>query len=142
MDPTATFDLPASAALADDHPEGAGVARQRSAFSQFAVNVVDRQVGRLSGALSGAADSIQSVVDQPDSPIDQTFRGYAESATEQLRKLADRAGNQDGAEMIDGLRKLASANPATTAAIGAAVGAALGLAIATLGSRLGDSVAD
>jgi hypothetical protein len=73
-------------------------ASQQAGFAQFAVKAVDRQFGRLSGALNGVADSIEEFVDRPDSPVDETLKGYAASASEKLRSLAERTGDQDAAE--------------------------------------------
>jgi len=106
---------------------------QPSGFSQFAFNAVDRQFGRLSGALNGVAESIDEFVDRPDSPIDDTLRGYATSASEKLRSLADRTGEQDAAEMLGSIRRAATKYPVATAGIGAAIGAALGVALVAFG---------
>jgi ElaB/YqjD/DUF883 family membrane-anchored ribosome-binding protein len=108
-------------------------ASQQAGFAQFAVKAVDRQFGRLSGALNGVADSIEEFVDRPDSPVDETLKGYAASASEKLRSLAERTGDQDAAEMLGSIRRAAVDHPVATAGIGAAIGAALGFALVAFG---------
>ncbi len=108
---------------------------ERSAFSQFAIVAVDRQTARLSSALTGVAESIETLVDRADPPLDDVFRGYGSAASDRLKTLAARIDDQDAAEMLGNIRRVAVDHPVATVGIGAAVGAAFGLAVITLGRR-------
>ncbi len=114
-----------------DAQPGAG----RSAFSQFAIVAVDRQTARLSSALTGVAESIETLVDRADPPLDDVFRGYGSAASDRLKTLAARIDDQDAAEMLGNIRRVAVDHPVATVGIGAAVGAVFGLAVVTLGRR-------
>jgi ElaB/YqjD/DUF883 family membrane-anchored ribosome-binding protein len=108
---------------------------ERSAFSQFAIVAVDRQTARLSSALTGVAESIETLVDRADPPLDDVFRGYGSAASDRLKTLAARIDDQNAAEMLGNIRRAAVDHPVATVGIGAAVGAAFGLAVITLGRR-------
>jgi len=108
---------------------------EHSAFSQFAIVAVDRQAGRLSSALTGVAESIDTLVDRADPPLDDVFRGYGSAASDRLKSLAARIDDQDAAEMLGNIRRVAVDHPVATVGIGAAVGAVFGLAVVTLGRR-------
>jgi len=108
---------------------------ERSAFSQFAIVAVDRQTTRLSSALTGVAESIEALVDRADPPLDDAFRGYGSAASDRLKNLAARIDDQDAAEMLGNIRRVAVDHPVATVGIGAAMGAVFGLAVVTLGRR-------
>lgn len=116
---------------AADRPDSR--APERAAFAQFAVDAVDRRIGRVTGALTGIADSFDDLIARADPPIAEPFAGYAASASDGLRKLARRAGDQDAAGLIGGIGRAATSHPVATAGIGAAMGAAIGLAVVALG---------
>lgn len=104
-----------------------------STFAQFAIATVDRRIGRVAGGLVGLADSFDDIVRRADPPLAEPFSGYAVSASDGLRSLARRAGEQNAVELIGGIGRAAKNHPVATAGIGAVVGAAIGLAIVALG---------
>ncbi len=105
----------------------------RSSFAQFAARAVNRQAGRLAGTLTGIADSIDASVARGDPQIGETLKGYAVSASDGLRILARRTGDQDAADLISGLGRAAVRHPVVTTGVGAMVGAAFGVALVMLG---------
>ncbi|MBY8820860.1 hypothetical protein [Sphingomonas colocasiae] len=106
---------------------------ERSTVAQFAVEAVDRRIGRVSSGLTGLADSLDDIVRRTDPPFAEPFAGYAASATDGLRKLARHAGDRNADELIGGIGRTVGRHPLLTAGVGAALGAAVGIAVVALG---------
>jgi len=117
-------------------------ASERSTFAQFAARAVNRQAGRLADTLTGIADSIDASVARSDPQIGETMKDYAGSASDGLRTLARRTGDQDAADLISGLGRAAVRHPVVTTGIGAIVGAAFGVALVMLGRSANPPVSD
>lgn len=113
-----------------------------SGLTQFAARVMDRQAGRLAVTLTGIADSIDASVARSDPQIGETLKGYAVSASDRLRILARRTGDQDAADLISGLGRAAVRHPVVTTGVGAMVGAAFGVALVMLGRSANPPVSD
>jgi len=111
----------------------------RSALPQFAIDAANRQVARVSGILNEAADSIDGLAGGEESVLPAPIRGFAASASDMLRDLAERAEAQDAGRLVQSLQRQAAASPMATASIGAAIGALLGLALIRLGPSADDA---
>jgi ElaB/YqjD/DUF883 family membrane-anchored ribosome-binding protein len=126
------LDMAVDGSTEDSGPASGGRSLATS-LPRFAVVAADKQIGRISDALTGAADTIDGLVSDEATQLPEAVRDLIRSASGKLRGVADSASEQDAAGLLNGLQQLAAKNPAVTAGIGAAIGAALGLALARIG---------
>lgn len=104
-----------------------------SAIPQFAINAANRQFSRVAEVLTGTAEAIDDLLASQELPLPDGIHGFAETASDTLRGLADRASEQEAGDLLAGLQRTATNQPWATASICAALGAALGLALTRLG---------
>jgi hypothetical protein len=99
----------------------------QSAFPQFAVDAANRQIGKVGDALTGAADSIDTMFDRQELPFGDQLQGYAADGAAKLRRWGAQAGEQDAGALMTDLQRTAAARPVLAVAIGAGLGVALAL---------------
>lgn len=117
-------DTPALSQQSDTAESGS----TKTAFPQFAVDAANRQIGKVGDALTGAADSIDSMFERQELPLfGEQLQGYASDGAAKLRRWGQQAGEQDAGELMADLQRTAAARPALAIALGAGLGAALAL---------------
>jgi ElaB/YqjD/DUF883 family membrane-anchored ribosome-binding protein len=108
-----------------------------SLMGQLARTAASGSIDRVSGILTGAADSIDEILGRSDLPLPESAKSAVSSTSNKLRAIADRATVEEAEKLLENLQKTAAYHPAATAGIGAAIGAALGIALAKLGDSNG-----
>lgn len=101
---------------------------------QFALDAADAKIAALSSAVVGAADTIDQFLSSSSSSVPESAREFATSISQKLRSLGTNAGEQQAADLVQGLQKKAAAHPAAAMGVGALIGAALAGLLVHFGS--------
>lgn len=111
--------------------------RPSTLVPQFALDAADGQIARIAGALNTVADTFEGLLDNKAVPLGDSAKEYVRSTADKIRRLGDRAGEQEAADILLAAQRAAADHPAVSAGIGAVIGASIGLALAALGGRSG-----
>src|ERR1044072_4582513 len=79
---------------------------------QFALDAADGQIARIAAALNTVADKFEGLLNNKAVPLGDSAKEYVRSTADKIRRLGDRAGEQEAADILLAAQRAAAEHPA------------------------------